>query len=261
MEVRKSRVLRKLRSGEVAVSFGACLGNSRIAEIAAMSGFDCLWIEMEHMGTDWSVTESIIKAAKIYDVDTLVRVSRGSYNDYIKAFELDATGIMVPHVMNLDDAKEIIKMTRFHPIGRRPIDGGYADACYGNIEIEEYIKQANEQRFIILQIEDFEAMEYTDAICALEGVDLIFLGPLDYSHSIGLPGKVNHPKVLEANKRVLESTIAHGKYAFASGGSLDNFRQLVNMGYKFIHVGADTTAINVYCQKIMQTIRNEVERK
>src|SRR5687768_11752598 len=149
MKMRESRVLKKLRSNQNANCLKVNIGDAQATEIAAMAGFDCLWIDREHLAQDWSVLNAQIWAAKAHDVDVMVRVPRGSYSDYIKPLEMDATGILVPHVMSVEDAKQVIKWTRFHPLGLRPIDGGSADGAYTRMDFNEYIKQANAQRFVV----------------------------------------------------------------------------------------------------------------
>jgi len=141
MKMRESRVLKKLRSGDVVSCFKINLSDQRACEIAAMNGFDCLWTDMEHAPNDFSVIERQVYTCKAYDVDLLVRIQRGSYSDYIRPFEMDAAGIMVPHLMGIEDAKEIVKKTRFHPIGRRALDGGNADGKYCDVPILEYMKR------------------------------------------------------------------------------------------------------------------------
>jgi 4-hydroxy-2-oxoheptanedioate aldolase len=116
MKMRESRVLRKLRVGEIVSCFNVHF-DAQSSDIAGISGFDCLWIDREHMAGDWSDLKMHIWAAKSHDMDVMVRVPRGSYSDYIKPLELDASGIMVPHIMSLEDAQKVVKMTRFHPIG------------------------------------------------------------------------------------------------------------------------------------------------
>ena len=138
--MRPSRVLRRLRAGEIVSCFSVGLGTARSVEIAAMCGFDCIWIDTEHTANTWSVIEQQIRAAKVYDADVIVRVARGSYSDHIKPLELDAAGIVVPHVMGLEDARRVVKTTRFYPIGRRPVDGGNADGAYGNCDFPEYLR-------------------------------------------------------------------------------------------------------------------------
>ena len=154
MKMRESKVLKKLRAGKIVSCFKVNLSDARVPELASITGFDCIWTDQEHIGQDWSIVAANVWATKAHDTDLLVRVSRGSYSDYIRPLELDATGIMVPHIMGLEDAKKVIEITRFYPLGRRPIDGGNTDGAYTALDFNDYLLQANEQRFVILQIED-----------------------------------------------------------------------------------------------------------
>jgi 4-hydroxy-2-oxoheptanedioate aldolase len=253
-EMRPSRVLRKLRAGEVASCFKLNLADPRVAELAAMAGFDSLWVCQEHVPTDWSVMENQIRAAKNFDVDTIVRVARGSYSDYIRPFEADAAGIMVPHLMGLEDAKNVVRMTKFHPIGRRPVDGGNSDGAYCNIEFKEYLRQANEQRFVCVQIEDPEPLDQLDEIAALEGIDMLFFGPADFSHGIGAPGQWDHPLIAETRKRIAAVAAAHGKLA-GTVTSPETIEEYVAMGYRYLCMGADVLGLNRYCEEMASAFR------
>ncbi|CAL1520739.1 aldolase/citrate lyase family protein [Chitinophaga sp. MM2321] len=250
MQMRKSRVLRQLRAGKTTSCFKINLSDARVSEVAAISGFDCIWIDQEHIGQDWSIVAANIWATKAHNTDIMVRVSRGGYSDYIKPLELDATGIMVPHIMGLEDARKVIQMTRFHPIGRRPIDGGNTDGAYTSLDFNDYLKQANEERFIVLQIEDVEPLDELEAIAALEGFDMLFFGPGDFSQSIGAPGDWQNPKIIETRKRVAEVANKHGKFA-GTVGSTDNLDELTAMGYHFVSIGADVVGLKNYCAGIV----------
>ena len=112
---RKSRLLEKMRSGKKVITYKLNLSSPRAAEIAAMSGFDGIWICQEHVPTDQSAMCAQILAAKAYDCDCIVRVAKGCYSDYILPLEADASGIMIPHLMSLEEAREIVHTVRFHP--------------------------------------------------------------------------------------------------------------------------------------------------
>lgn len=247
--MRSSKVLKKLRAGEIVTCLNVHL-DAQVSDIAGLAGFDCLWIDREHLAQDWFTLQTHIWAAKTHDMDVMTRVARGSYSDYIKPFELDATGIMVPHIMGIEDARNVVKMTRFHPIGRRPVDGGNADGDYTAMDFNEYLTQSNKERFVVVQIEDPEPLEDLDAIAALEGIDMLFFGPGDFSQGIGAPGDWNHPKLIETRKRVAEVALKHGKFA-GTPGTLDNIDELVNMGYQFISLGADVVGMSNYCRNII----------
>ena len=245
MFMRKSRILRKINEGKVATSIKLNMADPRIAEIAAMCGFDCIWTDMEHVPNDYAAIENIIRAAKNYDADVITRVEKGSYSDYIRPLESDSTGIMIPHVMSLEEAKRIVYFTKFHPIGRRPIDGGNADGKYCMLPSDEYMKTANEERLVIIQIEDPEPMPELDAICALPGIDMIFFGPADFSQGLGIPGQMQDARVKEARERVAYTARKHGKIAGTVGG-MQNQDELIELGYQFINLGSDVRALANY---------------
>jgi 4-hydroxy-2-oxoheptanedioate aldolase len=251
MEMRRSRVLRKLRNGEVVSCFKINLADSRSALIAAQSGFDCLFTDMEHVPNSLSVIETQVLAAKCHDVDLLVRVSRGAYSDYIRPLEMDAAGIMVPHIMSREDACNVIRMTRFPPIGRRAADGGNADGRFCAVPFLDYLKGANEGRFLVLQIEDPEPLRELDEIAALDGFDMLFFGPGDFSCSINAPGEWDHPLLLEARQRIVESARRHGKFA-GTVSSPAKVPELVSLGYRFISCGADVLGLSQYCRSLFE---------
>ena len=251
--MRDSRILRKMRAGETALSVKLNSSDVRVCEIAAMTGFDCVWSDMEHVPNDYNVVEMQRYACSLYDVDLLVRVQRGGYSDYIKPLELGATGIMVPHIMSAEDARKVAKTTKFHPIGLRPWDGGNADGKYCLVENEEYLSKSNSERFVIVQIEDHEPLAEIDEICQVEGIDMILFGPGDFSQSIGCPGDFSDKRIAETRELVAKKAKQYGKFAGTVGGP-GNYRQLVDMGYDFINVGADVVGLWQYFEDILEQI-------
>lgn len=246
-------MLRKIREGGCAYSVKLNVMDPRIAEIAAMAGFDCIWIDMEHVPSEYMQVENMVRAAKLYDCDVLTRVAKGSYNDFIKPLEADSTGIMIPHLMSLKEAKEIVYYTKFQPIGRRPIDGGNADAKFCGVDTLDYIKEGNEERFNIVQIEDPEPMAELEEICALPGIDMIFFGPADFSHAIGKAHDIFNEQTLEARRLVAKTARAHGKMAGTVGG-IANRKQLEEEGFNFINLGADVIALAQYFKNIVSSL-------
>lgn len=254
MDWRRSKTLETLRGGRVAAGLRLNLTGGRPAEIAARTGPDFLWIDTEHDVPDWASVESQVWAAKAHDVDVMVRVARGSYSDLVRPLELDAAGIMVPHIMSLEDARSVVHWTRFHPLGRRPLDGGYADGAYGARGPADYVRLANADRFVVLQIEDPEPLAELDAIAALPGYDVLFFGPGDFSHGLGVPGAWADPRIAAARKRIAEAAVRHGKFA-GTVASLANQEDLVAMGYRFLNFGADVLGLADYFGGLMAGFR------
>ena len=247
---RKSRVLEKMRRGQKTISYKINLSCPRAVEIAAQSGFDAVWICQEHVPTDQSIMCSQILAAKAFDCDCIVRVAKGSYSDFIRPLEADAAGIMIPHLMSLEEAKEIIHTVRFQPLGLRPVDGGNADGLYCRLDFREYLRFMNENRLIIVQIEDPDPLSELDEICRLPGIDMIFFGPGDFSHAIGHPGEFSHPEITRVRKLVAETAHKYGK--FAGTVSVPSLEQCYQEGFDFVNCGADVAAVGSNCDAIME---------
>ena len=260
MKMRPSKVLRKLRAGEIVNCTKVNFSDPRAFEIPAIAGFDCIWTCQEHIGTDYRALQEQVMATKAHDCDLLCRVPRGSYSDYIRPLELDATGIMVPHVMSAEDARNVVKMTRFQPVGMRPVDGGNADGKYCMVPFEEYLEQANRERFIILQIEDYSAMSELDEIAAVEGYDMLFFGPGDFTHSLGLPINFDDSRVQEARLKIVEAAHKYGKFA-GTVGSIDNRQELVDMGYQFISLGGNVVVWGNWCKGIVDASNKQSSKK
>ena len=247
MNLRSSRLLRELRAGKRPTCFKLNLGDPRVIELCGLAGASSVWLCNEHVSNDWFNLENQIRAAKLYDVDSIVRIEKGSYSDYVKPFEADATAIMVPHVRSAEEARHVVEMARFHPLGRRAVDGGNPDGRYCLVPTTDYMHHSNTERLLIFQIESPEAVENVDAIAAVPGYEVLLFGPGDYSHLIGKAGQLNAPEVVAARRRVAAAAVKHGKYMMAPG-LLAPRAELEAEGYRIFTLGADVLGLNDYFQ-------------
>lgn len=258
MLTRPSRILRLLREGQLPTVLKMNLSDPRVVEIAGLCGVDAVWLCTEHIPNDWVGIENQVRAARAQHIDTLVRVGRGSYSDYIRPLEADATGIIVPHVANEQEARQIVDWVRFHPLGKRAFDGGNADGAYCLTPIKEYIEHANRERLVILQIESPEALEHVEKIASLPGFNGLLFGPGDFSHRIGQAGNINAPEVVAARKRVARAAQQHGKFAMTSG-LLAPLPELVAEGHQVIGIGADIIGLSGYFKQQLEFVRQQIQ--
>lgn len=249
---RRCTLLDKMRAGKKTLGFKINFDGSRGVEMAAMSGFDSIWLCYEHVPMNLETMEKGILAAKAHDTDCIVRVSKGCYSDLIHPLEADASGIMVPHVMSAAEARDIVHWTRFYPIGRRPIDGGNADGLFCKFPVKEYMQFANENRIVMIQIEDPEPMAELDEICQVPGIDMIFFGPADYSHSMGVSGELASTEVQKARKLIVDTAHKYGKFA-GTTTSMATMAEYYEMGYDFLNCGSDVSAMLSFCGQVMDT--------
>lgn len=253
MTQKNSRIVEKLRKDELVICTKLNIVDMITAELAAYAGFDCIWLDMEHVPVDYREIQSAMLAAKARGAETIVRTPRGAYSNLIRPLEMDAAAIMVPHVMSKADAEMVAHYTKFQPVGRRPVDGGNGDGMYGLMDTPDYVRYSNEQKLTIIQIEDIEAYEEIEEIAAVPGIDMLFFGPADFSHSLGLLLDMDNERVVEARRRVAEVARRHGKLA-GTVGSTANMRELYDMGYRFISIGADVIGLAEYYKSIMNQV-------
>lgn len=239
-----SRVLRKLRGGElVRVAGMSRVRDPWLAEVIGHLGYDVIWFDMEHRAWGYDVIDPISLACRAAGIDLMVRVLRTGYTAPMRALEFGSNGLMVPHCLSAADARQWVEWTRFPPLGRRGFDGAGSDAAYGFDDPVAYMEHANRETFLVLQIEDREAVDAVDEIAAVEGVDLLFVGGGDLSISLGCPFQMKHPAMQKAIDRVAEAAARHGKWWGMPTGSPDAAQDLIDRGARFIVCGGDHGAL------------------
>jgi 4-hydroxy-2-oxoheptanedioate aldolase len=249
--LRPSRILRELRAGQNSTILKLNMGDPRIVELAGLSGASAVWLCNEHVPNDWLNLEHQIRAAKLYDMDTIVRVNKGGYSEYVKPFECDATGIMVPHVISADEARNVVDMVRCRPLGSKALDAGNMDGLFCQVPLADYAHHCNTEKFVILQIESPEALEVVEEIAAVPGFDMLLFGAGDFSHRIGKLGQATCPEVVAARKRVHAAAIKHGKHVAVASlfGQKD---QLIEEGTRIFTLGADVIELGNAFHKLVK---------
>jgi len=258
MKLRSSRILRVLREKRFPATMKLNLTDPRIAEMAGIAGYDALWLCNEHVPTDWKDLENTIRAARLHDMDTLVRVSKGSYSDYVRPLEAGATGIVVPHVESAEEARRIVAMTRFHPLGKRALDGGNTDGAFCVAPVEDYLHNSNTEKLIVLQIESPEGLAQVEAIAAVPGFDGFLFGPGDFSHRVGKVGQLQCPETTVARRRVAKAARAEGKFVWAAG-LYAPFAELVADGHNVFNLGSDVGGLNTWFQQRLELLQGHVK--
>jgi len=183
-----------------------------LAEVAGKLGFDVIWFDMEHRAHGYEMIDRMSVACRATGVDLMVRIRKTGYTSAMRALEFGANGIMVPHCCSAQEAQQWVNWTRFPPQGKRGFDGAGADGDYALTDPLEYLKERNHETFLALQIEDPEAVNCVEEIAAVDGVDLLFVGPADLSISYGVPMQRQHPLVQRALDRVANAAEKAGKW-------------------------------------------------
>jgi 4-hydroxy-2-oxoheptanedioate aldolase len=247
-----------VRTGKVPTVLKINLSDPRVIELAGLAGADAVWLCTEHVPNDWVGIENQVRAARVYGIDCLVRVARGSYSDYIRPLEAGATGIIVPHVETPEEARQIVTWTRFHPIGKRPLDGGNIDGQFCQLPMDKYLQHGNTERIIMLQIESPEALDRVEEIAAVPGYDILMFGAGDFSHRIGRSGQTGAPEVVAARKRIGAAARKHGKFAMVPG-LMAPLPELLAEGYGMVGSGSDVFGMGIYFNERINAMRQQAD--
>ena len=232
--MRSSRVKSKLRNGEPVLITALHFFDPSVYELASLQGFDGLWLDLEHHPTSVETASQLIRAARVGTSDVIARPAKGEFMRMGRMLEAGAHGIMYPRCETADEAREIVRWAKFAPEGTRGCDGGNADMPYCMDQLANYVAQANEETFLIAQLEDHLSVQNADAIAAVPGIDILFFGVGDFSVSNGTPGQVDHPRVWEAIQMVATAAKRHGKIWGMPTFNPGHAQRLMEMGARFL---------------------------
>jgi 4-hydroxy-2-oxoheptanedioate aldolase len=234
----RARVL----SRELVVGTWLNLGSSLTAEIAGQAGFDWVLLDVEHGAGDHESLLHQLQAVAGTPAVPLVRIAWNDLPRFKRVLDLGAAGVMVPYVTSPEEAKQAAAAMRYPPQGLRGVAGSVRAAAFGT-EVDQYLREANDHLLTIAQIETVSALDSLEGIAAVEGIDVLFVGPMDLSFSLGVPRQYDHPTFRDALLRVSRVAKEAGKAAGILLMRPDQIDQTIADGYTFIGLGSDGGAV------------------
>ena len=237
--MRKSIVKEKLRRKEAVIGVALHLTDPSVYEMTSLAGFDFIWMDLEHHAYSVETASGLMRAARVGTSDIMARPAKGEFMRLGRLLESGAHGILYPRCDNADEAREVVRWSKFGPLGTRGFDGANGDMPYCSMDMTEYIRMANDENWNVIQIEDPKALEHADEICAVEGVDVIMLGPADFSILAGIPGQFTHPKIDKALKVLARAAEKHGKAWGTVAGTPQRVQELLDRGARWTTCGCD----------------------
>lgn len=237
--MRPSRVKAKWRQGQPVVGVALSFTDPVVYELTSLLGFDFIWMDLEHHPLSVETAGNLVRAARVGRSDVLCRPAKGEFLRMGRLLELGAHGVMYPRCQSAEEAREVVSWAKFAPQGRRGFDGGNADCPYCLTDLPTYVRQANEETWLVVQIEDPQALERVDDIAAVEGVDALILGPADFSILAGIPGQFDHPLIDEALRTIAAAAERHGKIWGVPTGTPQRLRELLDRGARWLTCGCD----------------------
>lgn len=223
-------------------------------EIMGHSGIDFVIIDLEHSPNSVQTVQNLIRAAEVAKIFPVVRVKEDNSSIIGEVLDIGAGGIQVPQINDSEMAEEIIRLSRFSPEGMRGVCRFVRAADYSSMDRFRYFKVSNEA-VIILQLEGEEAIRNIDGILDVPGADIIFVGPYDLSQSLGVPGEIDHPVVVEKMNEIVEKSIQKGAAVGTFVDTIENAEKWRELGVKYISYSVDVGIFYEKCVEIVQKIR------
>ena len=233
----------KLKRGETVYGCFVRYPDATLVEVLTFAGWDFIVFDAEHGTIEPGDCEHMVRAAELRGVTPIVRATTNTPPVILRYMDTGAHGLHVPWVNSAAEAEAVVRAAKYGPRGIRGLAGIRAADFGLRGTLGEYTGFANEQTLVIIHIETREAVERLDEIVAVDGLDVIFIGPTDLSHSYGVPGQPQHPDVQAAMRQITETVVGSGKALGIMVPNAEGAREWHERGARYITIGLESVMV------------------
>lgn len=228
----------KAREGGILGGTWLNLGSPVTAEIAARAGYDWALIDLEHGSGDYKDLLHQLQAMSAFPTAPIVRVQEIGAAAFKQILDLGPSGLMIPNVATPEEARRIVQYVRIPPLGIRGAAQTTRASGYG-FGYERYVAEANENLLVVAQIESRQGVANADAIAAVDGIDVLFVGPTDLSIDLGILPDASKGPFREAVSGIAQAAKRNGKAAGVLVRNAEQASEYAALGFSFIALGSD----------------------
>lgn len=246
-----------LASGKLArvFSIGRFPNPVAVDLFALAGGFDGCWIDQEHVGLSYQEVQLISVACRANGMDCFVRMAPTDYSLVTQNLEAGAGGVMAAQIHSAEQAEQFIRWAKFAPRGLRGLNTSGRDAHYTHKPPMRFAEDANREHFVAIQIETLGSLEEVDQIAAIDGVDLLFIGPSDLSQALGVLGQFEHPDLWAAMGKIADACRRHGKHWGTVPAGPEFAQRCYDLGCRMLSLAADVRALRMGIEALKQSYR------
>lgn len=250
-----NRLKNAFKEGKTVIGTWASTSSANIVNVLGTTGLDFAIIDMEHGSMSFETTENMVRAAEASGMAPIVRVWDDHEQTILRALETGPRSVMIPHINSKEKAERVAKCCRYFPDGNRGLSPYTRIHSFTHENIAESLESENEVTIVGILVEGKVGLENLSEIVKVKGIDLIYLGLFDICQSVGLPGQVSHPKVLEEVKRCNDLIQSHGIASGSMSTSVEYIKMLQDMGYNFIAYLNDAAAMRQHFIDTLKQVR------
>lgn len=230
----------RLRNGEqVLGTMVATFASPDIGKILKGCGFDFFIIDCEHGSFTTREVANIIAVARGAQIPALVRIPEMRREHALKFMEMGASGLLLPNTETAEQARMLVDCAKYAPLGHRGVSLSRPHTDFARVSGAEYMPRANDETLLMCQIESRRGVENIEAILAVEGIDVGFIGPNDMTQDYGILGQFEHPDIVDAFERVIAAARANGKWSGVHFGSAAPLAPWLSRGMQINMCGSD----------------------
>ena len=233
----------KIAAGKTVFGSWSMIPSPMVANVMAESGIDFLIADMEHGPISLETLENMIYATEAGGSTLIARLPNSTDEEILKVLEVGTQSIMMSHVKNLKTAQRFEKATQYPPSGSRGLSPFTRNHKYSDDQISQKMIEANSGIFTGVLVEGAEGLSALEEISSLNNLDMIYFGIYDLASSMGIPGDLDNPKLLEKLKKSVEIVKANGKVAGTVATSLKRIQFYKEIGFNFIAYKNDTSLL------------------
>ena len=247
--LKKNFLKEKLSKGQTVIGTWSNVPSLIVTDIIASTGIDFIIIDSEHGPINFETAQNMVITCESRNVSPVMRVGGIIEVDILKALDIGVHCIQIPNVTTKNDIEKLIKMVKYPPTGNRGFSPFTRAGNYSSENSTELVKAANDNVLLAVHIEGKEAVDNIDEILKIEDLDILFIGLFDISKSLGIPGDVNNPKVLEILKEMADKINKAEKYPGTIVTDVEQLKNVLGYGIKYITYSVDCEMLsNCYKQ-------------
>lgn len=235
-------IKKRLQNGETLIGCWSNLGSPITSEILGVSGFDWILIDLEHGAGSESTVIHQLQAVEHTSAAAVIRVESSQRERMSRVLDMGAVGVMCPRVNSAEQARQVAQSLQYPPQGNRGVARMVRATGFGK-RFDDYYEQADKTLLGIVQIETRQALQNLDEIAAVDGIDVLFIGPADLSMELGMYGQFERPEFQDAVKKIVDVAEKEGKATGILLSDPADFSIYRRLGIRFIACGSDATFV------------------
>jgi 2-keto-3-deoxy-L-rhamnonate aldolase RhmA len=232
-----------LASGGTVFGTWSMLSSPAVANVVGESGVDFIIVDLEHGPTSFETAEAELYAAEAGGTTPIIRLGESTEPTILRALETGTQALLVSHVGSATEAVRVVEAAKYPPEGTRGLSPFTRHHGYSADDLGAKLQRANDELFLGALVEGPNALGELEAIAATPGLDMVYLGIYDLSATVGVPGELKHPLVLDAVRDCVGRIEAHGKVAGSVAPDPEYLEILVDAGFRFLSYSVDSAIL------------------